>query len=171
MEQQQPIRVQQVILMSKTEKPYQVPLRVAKLSELVKEMAMEDDVDEVSVIPLHEVDNEMLEKVLVFMHRHVDDPLREVERPVKTKNMVDLVGVWDAAYMDLTNEEIISLTLAADYLNCGMLLDLCVTKIAAMVKDLEADELRKMWDISPDITPEEEKFVRETNPWIFEVKK
>jgi S-phase kinase-associated protein 1 len=38
-----------------------------------------------------------------------------------------------------------------------------------MIKDKEPDEVKKIFHIDADITPEEEKMVRENNMWVFEL--
>jgi S-phase kinase-associated protein 1 len=49
------------------------------------------------------------------------------------------------------------------------LLDLSITKVATMIKGKEPDEVKRLFNIDPDLTPEEEKLVRDQNQWIFEV--
>jgi S-phase kinase-associated protein 1 len=38
-----------------------------------------------------------------------------------------------------------------------------------MVKGKEPEEVKRLFNIEPDITPEEEKMVRDQNSWIFDV--
>lgn len=48
------------------------------------------------------------------------------------------------------------------------LLDLTCAKVASMIKGRTPDEIRKIFNISSDFTPEEEIKVRADNPWLEE---
>jgi S-phase kinase-associated protein 1 len=110
--------------------------------------------------------------VIEFLNYHVDNPMTEIQKPIKTNDLVSIVGEWDAKYVELDNDHelLVSLMLAANYLHIPALLELTICKLACMIKDKEPDEVKKMFGIEKDITPEEEKMVRDANPWIFEVK-
>jgi S-phase kinase-associated protein 1 len=148
----------------------EITRKAAYMSELMKSMlADDDDPSEVPEIPLLEVSKDILDKVVEFLNRHKDDPMKEISKPIQTNNLVEIVGDWDANFIDLEQEKLFKVILAANYLDIPSLLDLGICKIACMVKGKEPDEVKKMFNIELDITPEEEKMVREANPWIFEV--
>jgi len=144
--------------------------KAACMSELMKSMlADDDDPTEVPEIPLLEVSKDILDKVVEFLNKHKDDPMKEIAKPIQTNDIVAIVGEWDAKFIDLEQEPLFKVILAANYLDIPSLLDLGICKLACMVKGKEPDEVKKMFNIEPDITPEEEKLVRDQNPWIFDV--
>lgn len=148
----------------------EITRKAANMSELMKSMLADDeDPDEIPEIPLLEVSKEILDKVVQFLNYHKDDPMREIQKPIVTNDLKAIVGEWDANFIDLEQETLFKVILAANYLDIPSLLDLGICKVACMVKGKEPEEVKKMFNIEPDITPEEEKMVRDANPWIFEV--
>lgn len=71
--------------------------------------------------------------------------------------------------VEMNNDNLFHLTLAANYLDIKPLLDLCSAKIASMIKDKTVEQIRVNLDIVNDFTPEEEAKVREENKWIEEL--
>jgi S-phase kinase-associated protein 1 len=143
--------------------------KAAMMSELIKSMLADDDDADAPEIPLLDVSKEILEKVVEFLNKHKDDPMKEIQKPIQTNKLEEIVGEWDAKFIDLEQELLFKVILAANYLDIPSLLDLGICKVACMVKGKEPDEVKKLFNIDPDITPEEEKMVRDQNPWIFDV--
>jgi hypothetical protein len=81
-------------LVSQDGDKFEVTKKVAVQSELVKTMA-EGDKEE-NEIPLPNVKASVLKKVVEYMRYHVDNPAREIEKPLKSANMVEVVSQWDA---------------------------------------------------------------------------
>jgi hypothetical protein len=142
----------------------EVTRKEACMSELMKSMlADDDDPNEVPEIPLLEVSYETLTKVVEFLRKHASDPMKEIPRPIPTNNLTEMVGEWDANFVKLEQEPLFKLILAANYLDIPSLLDLGICQIACMVKGKEPEEVKKMFNIDMDITPEEEDLVRKQN--------
>merc|ERR1712127_200197 len=78
---------------------FPVPRKVAIMSELVKTMA-EGDQEEVE-IPLPNVKGDVLKKVVQFMNYHVDNPCKEIEKPLPDKKMSEVVSQWDADFVEV----------------------------------------------------------------------
>ena len=57
---------------------------------------------------------------------------------------------------------------AANYLNIKELLDLTCQTVADMIKNKTPEEIRRIFNIVNDFTPEEEEEVRKENQWAFE---
>ena len=53
--------------------------------------------------------------------------------------------------------------MAANYLNCDSLLQLCCAKHASKIKQMEVEEIRKYFNITNDFSPEEEAKIMEEN--------
>lgn len=58
--------------------------------------------------------------------------------------------------------------MAANYLNIKSLLDLTCAKVASMIKGKSPEQIREMFGIENDFTPEEEEKIREENKWCEE---
>lgn len=88
-------------------------------------------------IPLPNVKGAILKKVIEYMNRHRDNPMKEIEKPLKSNNMKEVVGEWDAKFVEVEQEELFELILAANYMDIKPLLDLTCAKVASMIKGLK----------------------------------
>merc|ERR1712054_729733 len=134
-----------VNLMSQEGDQFQVEVKVAKMSELVKTMIPEEaeEEDDAQEIPLPNVKSHVLAKVIEFCRHYAEEPMSEIEKPLKSANMHEVVQEWYANYVDVDQELLFELILAS------------------MIKGKTPEEIRKTFNIVNDFTPEEEAQVRE----------
>lgn len=167
-----------VDLVSSDGDKFEVDKSVAAMSELVKAMLTvgddeeeeeEDDDSNKQEIPLPNVNSTTLSKVVEFCKYHKENgALAEIEKPLRSANMSEIVGEWDANFVDLEQAALFNLILAANYLDIKSLLDLTCAKVASMIKGKTPEEIRRTFNIVNDFTPEEENQVREENKWCEE---
>jgi S-phase kinase-associated protein 1 len=153
-------------LVSSEGEKFEVSKKIAISSELVKTMA-EGDKEE-NEIPLPNVKSSVLKKVIEYMRYHVDNPAREIEKPLKSANMSEVVSQFDADFVDVDQEVLFELILAANYMDVKPLLDLCCAKVASMIKGKTPEAIRKTFNIVNDFTPEEEATIIAENKWAEE---
>jgi len=153
-------------LVSQEEEKFQVSKKVALMSELVKTM-VEGDKEE-KEIPLPNVKGTTLAKVIEYMKHHADNPAKEIEKPLKSPHLPDVVSQWDADFVEVEQELLFELILAANYMDIKPLLDLTCAKVASMIKGRTPEQIRKTFNIQNDFTPEEEEAVRAENKWAEE---
>jgi len=153
-------------LVAKDGEKFSVDRKVAVMSELVKTMA-EGDADE-KEIPLPNVKAEVLKKVVAYMNYHQDNVAKEIEKPLKSANMAEVVSQWDSDFVDVEQELLFELILASNYMDIKPLLDLTCAKVASMIKGKTPEQIRKTFNIQNDFTPEEEEAVRAENKWAEE---
>tara|TARA_E500000178_G_C16626889_1_gene575858 strand:+ start:160 stop:516 length:357 start_codon:yes stop_codon:yes gene_type:complete len=110
----------------------------------------------------------VLRKVIEFCEHNQGDPLSQIEKPLKSSDMKENVSEWYAKFINLEQEVIFELILAANYMDIKPLLDLSCAKIACMIKGKTPEEIRQTFNIVNDFTPEEEAQVREENKWCEE---
>jgi len=144
-------------------KSFTVSREVAMMSELVKTM-WEGDKNE-KEIPLQNVKSEILKKVIDYMQFHHKNPPKEIEKPLKSGNMREVVSDWDANYVEVDQETLFDLILSANYMDIKPLLDLTCAKVASMIKGKSPEEIRRRFNIVNDFTPDEEEAVRAENKW------
>jgi S-phase kinase-associated protein 1 len=60
------------------------------------------------------------------------------------------------------------LILAANYMDVRPLLDLSCATVASYIRGKTPDEIRALFNIVNDFTPEEEAQIREENKWVEE---
>jgi len=136
---------------------------IAERSVLVKNILEDVEGDEAE-IPLPNVNSTVLKKVIEYCTFHKDDPptTEKEEAPSKPDKEI---GKWDAAYISLPKDDLFDLVLAANYLDVQPLLDLGCRKIAEMISGLPVEEIRELFGIENDFTPEEEEAIRKENEW------
>lgn len=127
----------------------------------------EDDGNELE-FPLPNVKTQVLRKVIEFCEHHLEEPMTEIEKPLKSQNMADVVQKWYADFVDLEQVLLFELILAANYMDIKPLLDLTCATVASMIKGKTPEEIRATFNITNDFSPEEEAQVREENKWCEE---
>ncbi|CAB9519899.1 phase kinase-associated protein 1 [Seminavis robusta] len=146
-----------------------VPLSVAKMSELVRSMMDEEaEDDDVKEIPLPNVKSQVLHKVIEFCEHHLKEPMTEIEKPLKSNSMSDVVQKFYADFVDIEQVLLFELILAANYMDIKPLLDLTCATVASMIKGKTPEDIRTTFNITNDFSPEEEAQVREENKWCEE---
>jgi S-phase kinase-associated protein 1 len=60
--------------------------------------------------------------------------MSEIEKPLKSQNMADVVQKWYADFVDLEQVLLFELILAANYMDIKPLLDLTCATVASMIK-------------------------------------
>ena len=148
---------------------FSLPREAALRSNLIKNMLEDANPDE--EIPLPNISAPILTFVLEYLDHYADQATTppEIEKPLKTANLVELVPQWDFAFVDKGHEVLFELILAANYLDVKGLLDLAAAKVASMIKGKSPDEIRRTFNIVNDFTPEEEAQIREENKWAEEL--
>lgn len=139
------------------------------MSGLVKDMLEEDDEDEDDVpsIPVPNVESKPMQKVIEYVQQHWDNPADEIEKPLKGK-IEDVISDWDKKFLEIDQSLLIELIMAANYLNIKDLLDLTCAKVASMIKGKSPEQIRSMFGIENDFSPEEEAKIRDENRWCDE---
>eukprot|EP00386_Alphamonas_edax_P015525 GDKI01047379.1.p1 GENE.GDKI01047379.1~~GDKI01047379.1.p1 ORF type:complete len:169 (-),score=76.59 GDKI01047379.1:303-809(-) len=144
---------------------FEVESDVACMSTLIKNMVEDSGTEE--AIPLPNVKTAILTKVIEYCKYHKDKPVEEIAKPVKSNDMKEVVCEWDANFVDVEQDVLFELILAANYLDIKPLLDLACAKIGSMIKGKSPEEIRKAFNM-PQFSPEEEEQIRKENPWMEE---
>merc|ERR1712157_407534 len=127
---------------------------------------MDEDGDEdVTEIPLPNVKATVLAKVIEFCTHHRQEPMTEIEKPLKSAVMSEVVQKWYADFVNVEQVLLFELILAANYMDIKPLLDLTCATVAPMIKGKTPEEIRKRFNIQNDFSPEEEEAVRAENKW------
>jgi len=149
-------------------KRYSVDVDIVKQSKVIKRII--DDIRMLTVIPLSKISSPVFHKILDYCRYH------------HTLHDADAVVIWDTAFVDVSQSMLISILLAADYLEIAGLIDLLCHTIANMMLGKTPEEVRLQFsmftliygntgyantclDITNDFTPEEEEKIRKENVW------
>jgi S-phase kinase-associated protein 1 len=145
-------------LMSMESKAVVVSKSAARISTLIQNTLEMDS--ECVEIPFYHIEEEILIKVVAYMHYHEHIAPITIARPLKSADMETLVDAFDAKFCDCEQEVLFKLMLAANYMHIKPLLDLTSAKMASLMKGLTPGQIRTRFSIRDDFTPEEEEAVR-----------
>ncbi|KAJ3061740.1 hypothetical protein HDU98_002367 [Podochytrium sp. JEL0797] len=159
-----------VKLVSSDAQTFAVERIVAERSVLLKNMIEDVGDSDDSPIPLPNVSAAILKKVLEYCTHHKSEPLPRADEDRDTLDATqsrpaDDIEEWDAEFIKVDNEVLFEIILAANYLDIKALLDLGCKTVANMIKGKKAQEIRDMFNIENDFTPEEEEQIRRENEW------
>ncbi len=158
--------MENICLVSQECDKFIIPKSVAMMSDIVKGIINStNDEDDDQEIPFPNVKSKVLAKVIEFMKYHTNNPMKEIERPLTRPNMKEIVDVWYAEFVNVEQEMLFELILAANYMDIKSLLDLTCAKVASIIKGQSPEEIRTTFGLSGDFTPEEEAQVRKDNRW------
>lgn len=147
-----------LVLKSSDGHSFEVEEKIAIQSQTIAHMVEDDCAD--NGIPLANVTSKTLALVIEYCKKHHVDEAN----PTSDKEL----NKWDKQFMETDQSTIFDLILAANYLNIKSLLDLTCQTVADMIKGKNPDQIRALFDIKNDFTPEEEEEVRRDNQWAFE---
>ncbi|KAI9484858.1 E3 ubiquitin ligase complex SCF subunit sconC [Zychaea mexicana] len=149
-----------VKLISSDNEDFTVDKEVAERSVLIKNM-LEDVGDSDAPIPLPNVTAKVLRKVIEWCDHHRNDPVTQDEQERRNTDIEE----WDQKYMEVDQETLFDIILAANYLDIKPLLDVGCKTVANMIKGKSAEEIRRTFNITNDFTLEEENQIRKENEW------
>ncbi|KAK8850555.1 hypothetical protein IAR55_004473 [Kwoniella newhampshirensis] len=161
---------QTVLLQTSDDEQFTVEKVVAERSAMIKSM-MEDLGDQEGMpIPLPNVSSSVLTKILEYCDHHKNEPLPapDVNDADDSRRKTSEIGEWDARWIQVDQEMLFEIILAANYLDIKPLLDVGCKTVANMIKGKTPEEIRKLFNITNDFTPEEEEQIRKENEWAEE---
>jgi len=139
---------------------------IAVMSSTIKNMLedLDEDDDNAPPIPLPSVDGKTLALIVRFCQHERDEPAKtDSENSEKPP-----LSEWDIAFFkDMERQQLFEIILAANYLDIPILLDAACGRIADMIKAKTPEEIRQIFGIKNDFTPEEEEQIIKENQWII----
>ena len=103
----------------------------------------------------------MLTKVIEYCtHHETVEAMTQIQTPLKSSKIEDLVQPWYAEFVRIDQTLLFELVTAANFMDIKPLLDLTCLAVSVSIKGKSASELRTIFNISNEFTPEEEAQVR-----------
>lgn len=159
----------QLQLLSSDNEQISVDKDVAERSVLIKNMCGDlGDEAMTEAIPIPNVNAAVLKKVIEWCTHHRNDPPATNEDDSDSRKKTTDIEEWDAKFMQVDQEMLFEIILAANYLDIKALLDVGCKTVANMIKGKSPEEIRKTFNIQNDFTPEEEDQIRRENEWAEE---
>ena len=160
----------QIRLQSNDGEIFSVDIKIAKMSKTIKTMLEDlglEDADE-ETVPLPNVTSDILKKIINWSTHHKDDKVDEDDDDEYKERRSDDISHWDVDFFKVDQSTLFEIILAANYLDIKDLLEIGCKTVANMMKGKTADEIRKIFNIENDLTPEEEEQIRKENEWCEE---
>ncbi|KAJ0237508.1 SKP1-like protein 4 [Hirschfeldia incana] len=156
-----------IILISSDGQSFEVDEAVARECGTIKN-AIEDKCTD-NGIPLANVTSATLAKVIEYCKKHVEAAAKASagDKDIYGSNEDIELKTWDDDFVKVDQPLLFDIILAANYLDVPGLLDLTCQTVADMMRGKTPDEIRTIFHIKKDYTPEEEAAVREENAWAF----
>ncbi|KAJ0116428.1 hypothetical protein N8I77_008228 [Diaporthe amygdali] len=144
-----------------------VDLPVAERSILLKNLIEDLGLEAATTqpVPLPNVTQPVLEKIVEWCNHHRNDPLPTQDDDSESRKKTTEIDEWDQKYMQVDQEMLFEIILAANYMDIKALLDVGCKTVANMIKGKSPEEIRKTFNITNDFTPEEEEQIRRENEW------
>ena len=121
----------------------------------------DDDEDIDREIPLPNVRDSVLTKVIEYCTHHTTvEAMTQIQTPLKSSKIEDLVQPWYAEFIRIEHTLLFDLVTAANFMDIKPLLDLTCLAVSVTIKGKSASELRKIFNITNEFSPEEEAQVR-----------
>ncbi|XP_028109485.1 SKP1-like protein 1A [Camellia sinensis] len=146
-----------LILRSSDGEEFATQENVAVKSTTIKNMVEDGYV--LNVIPVPNVDAKTLAVVIEYCKKHAESEAKEAARDLKK---------FDSEFLDRDQEVLCDLIMTANFLDVKELLVALCQTVADMIIGKSPDEIRKIFNIKNDSTPEEEEKIRKENSWAFE---
>ncbi|EMD91994.1 hypothetical protein COCC4DRAFT_63446 [Bipolaris maydis ATCC 48331] len=143
----------------------QVERPVAERSILIKNLLEDLGGESDESIPIPNVNEAVMKKVLEWCTHHKNDPPATQDDDSDSRKKSTDIDEWDQKFMQVDQEMLFEIILAANYLDIKALLDVGCKTVANMIKGKSPDEIRKTFNIQNDFTPEEEEQIRRENEW------
>jgi S-phase kinase-associated protein 1 len=154
----------QLTLQTSDNQSMTVDREVAERSILIKNL-LEDLGDSTEAIPIPNVNEAVMKKVIEWCEHHRKDPPASQDDDSDNRKKSTDIEEWDQKFMQVDQEMLFEIILAANYLDIKALLDVGCKTVANMIKGKSPDEIRKTFNIQNDFTPEEEDQIRRENEW------
>ncbi|KAJ7157042.1 S-phase kinase-associated protein 1A-like protein [Mycena crocata] len=158
-----------VLLISSDNVSFTVDKEVVQRSTFIKNM-LEDVGDSGGPIVFPNITSIILQKVVEYCEYRRGDPADDCERrPGGLRERRSDISAWDERFLAVDQDVLFDLIIAANYLDIQRLIDIGCMTVAKKIKGKSPDEIRKIFNIVNDFTPEEEAEMRKENEWAANV--
>lgn len=114
-------------------------------------------------IPLTNVLSRELQRIYEYVNHHIADPVFTEPDP---DDPIDEISGWDLRFFTkIPPLELAPLMMAADFLNIPDLVEIIAQRYAELMDEKTPEEIREMFNIPNDLTPEDIAQIEKENYW------
>ncbi|XP_015164118.1 SKP1-like protein 1B [Solanum tuberosum] len=129
---------------------------VALRSEVIKNMVQNVDCTS-NVLSLSNVDGKTMKKVVQYWKKYSKEGVTK-----------DQLKSFDQDFLKMSQSELVGVLLAANFFYDKQLKEVVIQEFADRIKGKPIEEIREVFGIVNDYTPEEEEEICRENAWAFE---
>ena len=144
----------------------QITAKAAKKSQFLKEI-VEDNSDDIE-LPFNNIKSNVLKKIKEYLEHYQDTEPKKIEKPLASSNYQECVDAWDFEFINVDLDLLFEIINAANFIDIQPLIELGTSKIASLIKGKTPNEIRKLFNIQKEFTPEEEEQIRKENQWCLD---
>jgi len=144
-----------VTLRTNDNEEFKLDKTVAVKSEIIKNIVQDIDCTS-NVIPLFNVDGKTMTTVVKYWKKHSEEGVTE-----------DQLKNFDQDFLKMSHSELLGVVLATRYLDDKQLKKVIIQEFADRITGKTLEEIREVYGIVNDYTPEEEEQVHRENVWAF----
>ena len=116
-------------------------------------------------IPIADIDGKTLEKIIKFCEHYQNDPPYVPPAGGDPDRVLPSPDSWDMQFLLIPHDDFHKIINAANYLNIPRLIDSCCDRLGLVIQGRSVEEVRKIFDIQSDFTPDEEERMRREQIW------
>ena len=122
------------------------------------------------VLELAPIKTNILKLIIEWCNHHKNDIFENNDLSeecfIVGKPKITNLSIWDESFLQLEQSTLMELILASDYLIIEPLKDMCCKVVASWIPGKSPEQLRKLFNIVNDFTPEEEEQICRENAWL-----
>jgi len=158
-------------LISSDGKTFETTADACKWSETIKHL-YEDCAgsDETLSIPLPNVHSSLIPKILEFFDHYLENPPAEDKHTMGGGNVINTdLTEFDKAWVPDDKEVLAEYILAASYLECFEMLNVCIQTTANMIKGKTVEQLRELFNVPAAEIPTESELeeIKKNNAFLL----
>ncbi|KAE9555898.1 hypothetical protein FO519_000878 [Halicephalobus sp. NKZ332] len=142
-------------LVSSDNVEFKVSDKILGQSEVFKHMM--NVCDDTKKIPVSDIDGQTLDKIIRFCEHYEKDSPYVPPSGENPDRILPSPDSWDMQFLLIPHDDLSKVIVGANYLDIPRLIDCCCDRLGLMVQGRSVEELRKIFDIQNDFTPDEEK--------------
>ena len=116
-------------------------------------------------IPVPDIDGKTLEKIIKFCEHYQNDSPYAPPSGGDPDRILPSPDSWDMQFLFIPHDDLYKIIHGANYLNIPRLIDSCCDRLGLMIQGRSVEEVRKIFDIQSDFTPDEEERMRRERVW------
>ena len=138
---------EEITLISSESTPVDINAKALGRSKFIKDFLKDFPEDSIT---LGTVNYKTLLKIKEYLEHYENSEPKEIRLPLPKKNFKNIVDTWDYNFINLPNETIFEIMLAANFMDIKPLLDLTCAKIASEITGKNSQQIRDLFKMGKD---------------------